>query len=317
MAETARPEVSGRARRKDPRDGILHGAPSVTVPVLLASVVAMSWAAPLIRFSDAAPLQISFWRLAISLPLIAGMLTLRGEWRLLGALNRREWGIAGLAGIFLAGHFGTWIASVGLTSVAASVALVATQPVWVAVFAMFALREAPSRRQWIGIAVAVVGAAVIGGGDLGGGSAPLIGDALALAGAVLVAVYYVIGRGLRGRIGLWPYVAVVYGFATLALLVALVASGESVTGPFAATDWLVFLGLALGPMMIGHTGQNWALRYLPAYAVNLTLLSEPVGATLIAWLLPSIGETPSPTTVFGGLLILSGIGLGYRRSRDV
>jgi drug/metabolite transporter (DMT)-like permease len=284
--------------------------------VLLASIVAMSWAAPLIRFSDAAPLQISFWRLAISLPLVAGILTARGEWPQLAALSRREWVVAGAAGVFLAGHFATWIASVGLTSVAASSALVATQPVWVAIIAIIALHEVPSSRQWAGIAVAVIGAAVIGGADLGGGGDPLRGDVLALVGALLVAAYYVIGRDLRRRVGLWPYVAVVYGFATVALLLALVVSGESVSGPFTATDWLVFLGLALGPMMIGHTGQNWALRYLPAYAVNLTILGEPVGATLIAWTLPSIAETPPPSTIIGGILIFSGIFLGYRASRD-
>src|SRR5690606_10604668 len=107
------------------------------------------------------------------------------------------WMVAAMAGVFLAAHFATWIASVHLTSVAASVALVATQPVWVALFAMAALRESPTAAQWIGIAVAVPGAALIGWGDQGGGSNALLGDALALAGAVLVAAYYVIGRGLR------------------------------------------------------------------------------------------------------------------------
>ena len=93
----------------------------------------------------------------------------------------------------------------------------------------------------------------------------------------------------------------------------MVATGLPVMGSHAARDWLVFSGLALGPMLIGHTGQNWALRYLPAYAVNLTLLGEPVGATLIAWFLPAIGETPSASAVVGGGLILLGILLGLRR----
>lgn len=281
--------------------------------VLFISVAAMSWAAPLIRFSDAPALAISFWRLALALPLIGAALTVRGEWSALRRLSRRDWAVSGLAGVFLAAHFATWIASVNLTSIAASVALVSTQPVWVAILALVALRERPLPSQWGGIALAVVGAAVIGWGDLGGGADPLLGDALALAGALFVAAYYVIGRALRQRVGLWPYVAVVYGFATLALLAALLISGQSPAGPYVPTDWLVFGALAAGPMMIGHTGQNWALRYLPAYAVNLSLLGEPVGATLIAWLLPGIAETPPSAALAGGMLILGGIVLGLRR----
>ncbi|MEX0912123.1 MAG: DMT family transporter [Gemmatimonadota bacterium] len=285
-------------------------SPSV---VLFISVLAMSWAAPLIRFATADALAISFWRVAIALPCIAAMLTLRREWSDLAILRPREWATAILAGVFLAGHFATWIASVALTSVAASVALVATQPVWVAIFALVALGERPSSRQWAGIVIAVLGAGVIGWGDLGGGADPIRGDLLALAGAMLVAGYYVIGRNLRVGIGLWPYVGIVYGAAAVTLLLALLSTGQPVFGPYPARDWLVFLGLAAGPMMIGHTGQNWALRYLPAYAVNLTLLGEPLGATIIAWLLPAIAETPPVEAVLGGTLILTGILLGLRR----
>ena len=273
----------------------------------------MSWAAPLIRFTDAPALAVSFWRLAISGVFVAAMLTARREWGEIRRLSATDGAVAVLGGLFLAGHFVSWIASVSLTSVAASVALVSTQPVWVAIFALVALGERPGRRQWAGIALAVAGAAWIGHGDLGAGPDPLRGDLLALLGALLVAAYYVIGRGLRRRVPLWPYVAVVYTAAAVALLVALLVTGTPVVSGYARQDWLVFLALAAGPMVIGHTGQNWALGYLPAYAVNLSLLGEPVGATLIAWALPGIAEVPPGTAVVGGALILTGILLGMRR----
>jgi len=281
--------------------------------VLFVSVLAMSWAAPLVRFSEAGPLGISFWRLALSLPFIAVMVSIRGEWGAFRRLEWKEWVGAASAGVFLAAHFATWIASVQFTSIAASVALVSTQPVWVALFAMVALGERPRREQWLGIGLAILGAAWIGWGDLGGGPEPLLGDALALVGAMLVAVYYVLGRLLRRTLGIWQYVAVAYGSATITLLVALLLSGEPLLEGYTPRDWMVFLGLAVGPMMIGHTGQNWALAYLPAYAVNLTLLGEPVGATLIGWLLPGIAEVPPGSAIAGGALILSGILIGLRR----
>jgi drug/metabolite transporter (DMT)-like permease len=300
-------------RRSAPDASGIEPPSASPVLVLFVSVLAMSWAAPLIRFSDAPALAISFWRLAFSLPLIGAMLMITGEWRELPRMARRDLLIAACAGVFLAAHFVTWIASVALTSVAASVALVSTQPVWVALFGVVFLSERPLPRHWIGIGVAVCGAAVIGWGDWLAGPDPLRGDLLALMGAVFVAAYYVIGRTLRQRTSLWPYVAVVYGFATIALLGAMLATGTPLAEPYLPADWMVFLGLAIGPMLIGHTGQNWALRYLPAYAVNLTLLGEPVGATLIAWMLPAIAEVPPTPALAGGALILTGIVLGLRR----
>lgn len=280
--------------------------------ILLLSVFAVSWAGPLVRFAEAPALAISFWRLALSCALIAVLLTARGEWRQIRLLGRREWFLSCLAGAFLAGHFVTWIASLELTTVAASVVLVSTQPLWVAVLSIPLLGERPRRLQWIGIGVAVLGAAWVGWGDFGRTIGSLRGDLLALSGAILAAFYYVLGRGLRRRMTIWPYVAVVYGAATVVLLLAMVASGTAFTG-YPSTDWMVFGVLAVGPMMIGHTGQNWALRYLPAYVVNLSLLGEPVGATLIAWLLPGIRETPPASVLAGGALILAGIIMGMRR----
>lgn len=292
--------------------GSQHRPPAPPALILLLSVFAVSWAGPLVRFVEAPAIAISFWRLALSCGFIAVLLTVRGEWGEIRALSRKEWFFSGLAGVFLAGHFVTWITSLELTTVAASVVLVATQPVWVALLSIPLLGERPSGVQWVGLLLAVAGAAYVGWGDFASDPGTLRGDLLALAGAVLAAAYYVLGRGLRRRMTIWPYVGVVYGAATVTLVVVMLGTATPFVG-YPRTDWLVFLALAIGPMMIGHTGQNWALRYLPAYAVNVSILGEPIGATLIAWLLPGIREEPPVTVLIGGVLILAGIALGMRR----
>jgi drug/metabolite transporter (DMT)-like permease len=186
------------------------------------------------------------------------------------------------------------------------------QPVFVALLSATFLGEHPSRRQWLGILIAVAGAFVIAWGDWGRGRDALLGDALALGGAVLVSVYYVIGRRLRQRLDLWTYTGVVYSVAALALLLAALASGaELLHHP--GREWLIFVALAALPTLLGHTGANYALAHYRAYVVNLALLGEPVIATLLAWGLPGIREAPPAQTVAGGLLILAGIALGVAR----
>ena len=172
------------------------------------------------------------------------------------------------------------------------------------------LRERPNRREWAGIALGVAGAAVIGWGDFGRGREAFLGDLLAIAGAVFVPGYYVIGRGVRRRLDLWLYIFVVYGVAAaVLLLIAAILPAVRLTG-YPRGDWLVFLALAAGPMMVGHTGVNYALRYVPAYIANLAILGEPVGATILAWLLPAIAEVPGPQTLAGACLVLAGIAVG-------
>lgn len=216
------------------------------------------------------------------------------------------------AGTMLALHFWSWNASVGLTTIAASVVLVDTQPLIVAALSVVWLREPPTRRQWVGIAVAVLGAAVVvwphvdaGTGGATGRDA-LLGDFLAVVGAVTAAVYYVCGRQLRATLDLWPYVALVYA-TCLIFLVAFAVLVDAPLGGQSPRELAIFFGLAAGPMLLGHTGLNWALRYLPAYVVNVTVLGEVVGATVLAALLPGIRELPSIATVIGGAVIIGGI----------
>jgi drug/metabolite transporter (DMT)-like permease len=296
------------ARAIDPR----------AVVVLALALLGVSLSGPLVRLSQAHPLAIAAWRLAFSLVVIAAALLLTGEWRQWRRLTWREAGIAAGAGTMLAFHFWSWNASVSLTSVAASVVLVNTQPVVVALLSVFWLREAPSRRQWIGIAVAMFGALVVALPDLlataetADRPRALLGDLLALVGAVTAASYFVAGRRLRGTLDLWAYVGLVYGSCLVALLLlALLASAPLVPQP--PRELAIFAGLALGPMLLGHTGLNWALKRSPAYVVNLTLLGEPVGATLIAALVPAIREVPTPLTIVGGAIVFAGILLTARR----
>ena len=282
--------------------------------VMLVAVAAMSWAGPLVKFASAPAQVISAWRLIFSVAFIALVLLARGmlPWRI--RLTRQQLLLALVAGVMLAAHFWAWLASLRYTTVAASVVLVDMQPIFVAILSGVFLHERATRVQWLGIVVACAGAAVIALGDAGaggaGGGSALFGDALALLGAGFVSVYYIIGRKLRQSLDLWVYIGVVYGIAALVLVgVVALDPGADLTG-YPKNDWFIFLALAAGPMMLGHTGINYALRYVPAFVANIAILGEPVGATLIAWLLPQLREVPSPATLTGALLIGTGILLG-------
>jgi len=287
--------------------------------VLGLAMVGISFAAPLIRYSSAHPLVIALWRLVFSLAIIALFLIPQRGWRQWRELDRRGVVLALGAGVMLALHFWSWNTSLSYTTVAASVVLVNTQPVIIAALSAAWLREKPTAQQWGGIALAMFGALVIVLPDLRGsglgGARALWGDALALAGAITAALYYLTGRRLRGTLDLWPYVALVYGACLIALVVIAIAIGAPIL-PQPPREWLIFAALAVGPMMLGHTGMNWALRYLPAYSVNLTTLAEPLGATLLAAALPGIREVPPAATLGGGVLVLIGIFIALPRPTE-
>ncbi|CAN5791680.1 DMT family transporter [soil metagenome] len=287
--------------------------PVPPVLALVVAVLALSWAGPLVRFTDAPALAVAAWRLVISVVFIGAVLLARRQ--PMPRLDGRDWAFATAAGVFLAAHFWSWIASLDLTTVSSSVVLVSTQPVFVALLSGALLGERATRRQWLGILIAVGGAMIIAWGDIGLGREALTGDLLALAGAVFVSIYYVIGRRLRSAMDLWWYIGIIYGIAAAVLLLAVAAMPDVALTGYGSSDWLIFVALAAGPMMLGHTGINYALRYVRAYVANLAVLGEPVGATLIAWLLPAIAEVPGPQTLAGGVLILAGIGLTVLRTR--
>jgi drug/metabolite transporter (DMT)-like permease len=279
--------------------------------VLCLALIGISFAGPLVRLSHAHPLAIAIWRLGFSLVIIAIALVATGSWRQWTRLDRRGLLVAVGAGTMLAFHFWTWNASIGLTTVAASVVLVNMQPALVALLSAGWLHEPPSRRQWLGIGIAMAGAFVVALPDMASethaaSGRALLGDVLALIGAATAACYFVAGRKLRSTLDLWPYVAVVYGTCFVVLLALAAAVHAPVLGQ-PPRELAIFAALAIGPMLFGHTGLNWALKYLPAYVVNLTLLGEPVGATVLAAILPGIREVPGVATLFGGALILAGI----------
>jgi len=228
----------------------------------------------------------------------------------LRALRPRDLALALLAGACLALHFATWIASLRRTSVLASVTLVTTAPLWVALLSPLVLREPVARRTAAGIAIALAGAALVAAGDAaahgaaGGAPHALAGDALALAGAWAMAAYLLAGRRLRARLPLVPYALVVYGAAAALLLGAAAVSGAGVDRvPPGAWRWLVLL--ALVPQLAGHTTFNWALRHLPASLVALALVGEPVGSAALAFAL--FREVPGPAVLAGAALVLAGI----------
>ncbi|WP_394325743.1 DMT family transporter [Halolamina pelagica] len=282
---------------------------------LAVAVLAVSTSAILVRWSSAPSVVKAFYRVvfttALLLPWALGRY--RGDFR---RMQLRDLGIAGLTGVALALHFAAWFESLNHTSVAASVTLVQTQPLFVAVGAWALLEERLTRRMLAGIFVALFGAAAMSLGDpllalLGVGTADalagtgMFGNALALVGAVAAAAYVLAGRSLRQRVSLVPYVVVVY-LACAAVLLAIAVAQSAPLVDYPRREWLLFLGMALGPGIFGHTVINWALAHVESGVVSVSLLGEPVGSTVLALLLLP-GEIPTPTTIAGGAVVLLGI----------
>jgi drug/metabolite transporter (DMT)-like permease len=276
---------------------------------LAVAVLAVSTAAPLVHAASPAPaMTVAALRIAIAaimLSLIAGpkMATVR-------RLGGRERMLIVLAGVLLACHFGVWISSLYLTSTAASVALVATQPMFAAILARLFLRETLGGREVLGIVIAAGGCVALAGGDLGREGA-ILGDLLAIAGAATAAAYLTVGRGLRASLPLWPYLAWVNLVAGSLLLVVALVLGAPLSG-FEGSVYLAILACAVLPSLVGHSLLNWSVRRVAAHVVCLAILGEPVGASLIQWAVH--GEEPPLSAVLGGSIILIGIATGFTRS---
>ena len=278
---------------------------------LSVGVVSVSFAAILIRLADAPPLVIGAWRLGLaSLILTPAALGLKRDE--LRSLTRRDWGLAVLSGIFLGIHFAAWITSLEYTTVASSVVLVATNPVFVGLASHFLLGERMGRLMWVGILVAVAGSMVIGYGDFDVAGRALLGDGLALVGALAGACYFLIGRELRKRLSLLAYIWPTYSTAAAVLTLAALAAGDRLVGHTPQT-YLLFLLLALAPQIMGHSMLNWSLRHLSPTLVAVATLAEPISSALLAFLI--LRETPRPLALVGAAILLAGIYLSMRGAR--
>ncbi|TYL40506.1 EamA/RhaT family transporter [Natronococcus pandeyae] len=273
---------------------------------LAFAVFAASTSAILVRWSTAPSSVAAFYRVLFTTAIVAPIALMRYREEF-ARLSGRDLGFAVVAGVALAVHFAAWFESLNHTSVAASVTLVQTQPIFVALGAALVLGEYVNREAVIGIAIAIVGAAAMsfgGAGEAPVSDATMYGNALALLGAITVAGYVLAGRSIRQRVSLFPYVTVVYTACALTLFVLVGAQGHDYVA-YPTREWLLFLGMAVGPGVFGHTVVNWVLKHLESVVVSVTWLGEPVGATLLALFL--LAEVPDAVTVVGGCVVLAGI----------
>jgi drug/metabolite transporter (DMT)-like permease len=278
---------------------------------LLVGVVAVSFAAIFIRLADAPSLVIATYRLTLASLIVAPVGLLR-RGREMKGLERKDLLYAIASGLFLTLHFALWIASFDYTTVASSVVFVSTHPIFVGVASYLLTQDRVSRIMFGGIMVAVLGGMIIGWDDLALGGKALWGDLLALLGAAAAAGYFMVGRRLRPKISLLGYISLVYSVGALGTLSLCVLSGQRLTG-YSPYTYLMFVLLALVPQIIGHSSFNWVLRHLSAPVVAVTILGEPVGATILAYLI--LHEAPTLLKVGGGALILGGIYFSLRGER--
>jgi drug/metabolite transporter (DMT)-like permease len=278
---------------------------SRTDALLLAlAVCATSTSAPLTREAAIPALAIAFWRNALA---AGGLVPLAvAARRPAAAASRRAWWAAVAAGVVLGAHFATWISSLSLTTVAASVVLVSTQPVWAALIAR-ATGSPIGARAWAGVALAVAGVVMAAGVDVGGSSRALRGDGLALVGGLLAAVYVSIGAVARRELSTTSYTAACYTTAAVTVLVAAVVGGQHLTG-FGARGWWCILAITVGPQLLGHSVFNRLLRTVGPTTVSVALLGEIVGASLLAaWWFgqrPSLWIVPAAVLIAGGVVLV-------------
>ena len=298
--------------------------------VLIFGVIGISSGSILVRFAqgqDMPSIVIAAWRLTLASAILLPLALTRRRSEL-KQMSGSSWGLAILSGFMLSLHFACWISSLAYTSVASSTVLVTTAPLWVGLAAPCLLGEQLSRPLKIGIAMAMLGSVLIGVADvvsLADGrlqfsltqftnqSNPMLGNGLALIGAITASAYLIIGRRLRFGMSLLSYTAIVYSTAACFLILMALVGGHNLFG-YSAVAYLIMVLMALFPQLIGHSSYNWALGYLSAASVSVVVIAEPIGATLLALLI--FQEIPNGITIVGSILLLAGIVYANRPHRQ-
>lgn len=282
----------------------LSRPPGLDIALLAVAVLAISTSGPLIAACTAPALAIAFWRTALGSGITSVWVAFRHRAEV-RALTRAQWRLMALSGVLLGAHFATWVPSLRFTTVASSTALVATQPVWAA---LIARRRGVQidRTAWIGIAIALAGVLVLTGIDFALTPRALIGDGLALAGAVLAALYVTVGEKVRMTTSNPTYTMICYAVAALSLLLLVLVGGIPLIG-FSLRDWVLILLITLGAQLLGHTVVNRVLATTSATIVSLAILLEMPGSTAIAavWL----GQVPPPAIIPAVVLMFIGIAM--------
>ena len=278
---------------------------------LVSGVLAVSTGAIFARLAEAPALVIAAYRVGLASLILAPIAWWQARDELL-SLKKKDYLLAMLAGLFLALHFGTWISSLNYTSVANSVVLVNTNPLWVGVLTPLISKDRLSSLTKIGIAISVIGGIIIGIGDFATGGQALWGDFLALLGSICAAMYLLLGRNLRRNLSLLAYVILCYGSAAIILWALVLVLRLPIVG-FSTGTYAAFVGMALISQIIGHSSYNWALKWFSASLIAVSLLGEPIGATILAYVIFDEGLTWTKFT--GGTLILAAIYLAGRGER--
>ena len=275
--------------------------------LLPIGIIAVSTASIFIKLCDAPALIIATYRMTLASLILLPFASYRKVWK---EWSKNEIGWLILSGILLAFHFAFWIASLKYTSVASSVVLVTTNPIFVGIGAFFFFKEPIRLNLILGIILSVLGSGLISFGDMTISGETLIGDGLALLGAIAASGYLLIGRKMRKVQDLLSYISPVYSMAGLVLIGLSLAFQKPFFGYSSSTYLFLFL-LALIPQLIGHTTFNWALKYLPASMVAITILGEPIGSTILAYFILSEGLTI--WKILGGISIFAGILIALRK----
>lgn len=281
---------------------VVSRPPARDLLLIAVAVAAVSTSAPLIREAQAPALAIAFWRNALAVAVLGPVCAVRRRDEIAG-LEKDPAGGAVLAGLLLAAHFATWVPSLSFTTVASSVALVATQPVWAALLARARGQSVPTQA-WLGIGIAVGGAVLLTGVDVALSGRALVGDLLALAGGALAAAYVTVGGDVRQTMSTTLYTAICYATAAAGLGLMCLGGGQALGG-FDGRTWLCLLALTVGPQFLGHSVVNRVLRTTSATVVSVAILFEIVGATFLAWV--AFGESPPAGAYPAAVLIAAGI----------
>ena len=281
---------------------------------ILTAVVAVSFSAIFIRWSDAHPLVIATYRMGITSLILLPLVVARNL-EDLKKINKREYLFMIAVGMVLALHFGTWITSLKETSVSSSVILVTSHPLFVAIVSHYIFQEKLKTIGYVGIVIAFCGIIVLTVGDLGLGGSNFRGDVLALIGSIAAGTYILGGRKARRSVPLIPYVFIVYSICTICLLMVSIIISAPLY-PLPLREYELFILMAIVPTILGHTFYNYALKYVKAQIVSVSLLGEPIGSSILAFIL--LSEPAPRLTIIGGCLILPGIYLAYiGRKREI